>query len=162
MADASFDVVSRVDMQEVDNALNQTIKEIQQRFDFRGSKTELILTEQELKITTEDDFKLHNVIDILKTRLVKRNVPLKNIDYSKVESASGGLIRQIVKIKQGLESEPAKQIIKDIKDLKLRVQAQIMNDQVRVSGKNKDDLQAVIQFLKSKDYGVELQFVNYR
>lgn len=160
--DISFDVVSKVNMQEVDNALNQCRKEIGQRFDFKESKTQLSLTGVELKIITEDDFKLKNVVDILQTRMVKRGIPIKNLDYSKIEPAGGGLVRQLIKIKQGIESEQAKRMVKDIKSLNLKVQAQIMNDQVRVSGKNKDDLQAVIRFLKEKDYGVELQFINYR
>ncbi len=160
--EASFDVVSKVNMQEVDNAVNQCIKEINQRFDFKDSKTQIDLNGSEIKILTEDDFKLKSVIDILKTRLIKRAVPIKNLDYSKIESASGGFVRQTITIKQGIASEPAKEIVKDIKGLKVKVQAQIMDDQVRVFGKNKDDLQAVIQLLKTKDYGVELQFVNYR
>ncbi len=160
--EVSFDVVSKVNFQEVNNAVNQSIKEISQRFDFKDSKTVLSLTEQEIKIITEDDFKLRNVIDILQTRLIKRGVPIRNLEYSKIESASGGLVRQLITIKQGIESERAKKMVKDIKGLNLKVQAQIMGDQVRVFGKNKDDLQTVIRFLKEHDYGVELQFVNYR
>ncbi len=160
--DASFDVVSRVNMQEVDNAVNQCRKEIGQRYDFRDSKTELILKDDELKVVTEDDFKLRSVIDTLQTKLIKRGVSIKNLDYSKVEQASGGMLRQMIKIKQGIETEQARKMVKDIKGLNLKVQAQIMDDQVRVSGKNKDDLQSVIHSLKEKDYGVELQFVNYR
>jgi uncharacterized protein YajQ (UPF0234 family) len=151
-----------VDMQEVDNAINQTIKEIEQRYDFKNSKTKLVLEDKELKITTDDDFKLRSVVDILKTKLIKRHVAIKNLDYGKVEEASGGTVRQVIKIQQGIETEKAKQIVKDIKNLQIKVQSQIMEDQVRVSGKNRDDLQTVIQFLKEKDYGVELQFVNYR
>jgi uncharacterized protein YajQ (UPF0234 family) len=161
-ADSSFDVVSKVDMQEVDNAVNQTIKEIEQRYDFKGSKTEISLEGVEIKILTSDDFKLKNVIDVLQTKLIKRGVSIKNLDYCKIEDASGGAKRQLIKVKQGIEMEQAKQIVKDIKALNLKVQAQIMNDQVRVSGKNKDDLQSVIQYLKSKDYKLDLQFVNYR
>jgi cyclic-di-GMP-binding protein len=161
-AESSFDVVSKVNMQEVDNALNQTIKEIEQRYDFKGSKTEVTIEGVEIKILTSDDLKLRNVIDILQTKLIKRGVSIKNLDYGKVEDASGGAKRQLIKIKQGIEMEQAKQIVKDIKSLDLKVQAQIMSDQVRISGKNKDDLQSAIQFLKNKDYHVELQFVNYR
>jgi uncharacterized protein YajQ (UPF0234 family) len=160
--ESSFDVVSKVDMQEVNNAYNQTMKEIQQRYDFKGSKTELTLSEAELKIVTEDEFHLKSVIDIFQTKLIKRGVPIKNLEYGKVESASGGMVRQLVKIKQGIEMEKAKQMVKDIKGLNLKVQSQIMSDQVRVSGKVKDDLQKVIQFLRENDYGVALQFVNYR
>jgi uncharacterized protein YajQ (UPF0234 family) len=161
-AESSFDVVSKVNMQEVDNAVNQTIKEIEQRYDFKGSKTEVTIEGVEIKILTSDDFKLRSVIDILQTKLIKRGVSVKNLDYDKAIEASGGAKRQLIKVKQGIEMEQAKQIVKDVKALDLKVQAQIMSDQVRISGKNKDDLQSVIQFLKSKDYHVELQFMNYR
>lgn len=160
--DASFDVVSKVDMQEVDNAVNQCRKEIGQRYDFKDSKTELTLKDNELKIVTEDDFKLRSVIDTLQTKLVKRGVSIRNLEYSKVEQASGGMSRQSIKIKQGIESEQARKMVKDIKALGLKVQSQIMEDQVRVTGKNRDDLQKVISTLREKDYEVELQFVNYR
>ncbi|HBE77427.1 MAG TPA: YajQ family cyclic di-GMP-binding protein [Firmicutes bacterium] len=161
-ADSSFDIVSKVNMQEVDNAVNQTIKEIEQRYDFKGSNTEVTLEGEEIKLLTSDDFKLRSVVDILQTKLIKRSVSIKNLDYGKIEDASGSAKRQLIKVKQGIEMEQAKQIVKDIKASGLKVQAQIMNDQVRVSGKNKDDLQAVIQLVKAKDYHVELQFVNYR
>ncbi|MEG6615327.1 YajQ family cyclic di-GMP-binding protein [Peptococcaceae bacterium 1198_IL3148] len=160
--DASFDVVSTVDMQEVTNAVNQTNKEISQRYDFKNSKSEVTIENDGLKILADDDFKLKSVIDILQSKLVRRQVPVRNLEYGKVEQASGGMARQLVKIKQGIETEIAKKIVKDIKDLKIKVQAQIQSDQVRVSGKNRDDLQAVIAMLKEKDYGVELQFTNYR
>lgn len=158
----SFDVVSRVDMQEVDNALNQTNKEIQQRFDFKNSKAAVSLEEESLKIIAEDDFRLKSVIDILQTKLVRRQVPIRNLDYGKIEEASGGMVRQIVGLKQGIEVDTSRQIVKDIKGLKLKVQAQIMDDQIRVSGKSRDDLQLVIEFLKKQDYKLELQFTNYR
>lgn len=160
--DCSFDVVSVVNMQEVDNAVNQTIKEIQQRYDFKNSKTQLTVEKEELKVITDDDFKLKSVVDILQTKLIRRGVPIKNLDYGKVEPASGNTVRQIIKICQGIETEKAKQMVKDIKNMQLKVQAQIMEDQVRVTGKDKDDLQVVITALKGKDYGVELQFTNYR
>lgn len=160
--DESFDVVSRVDMQEVDNAVNQTNKEIKQRYDFKSSKSEVSLEEDKLKILADDDFKLKSVIDILETKLLRRQVPIKNLEYGKMEQASGGTVRQFVKLKQGIEAETARQMVKDIKGLKLKVQAQIMDDQLRVSGKNRDDLQAVIRFLKEQDYNLELQFTNYR
>jgi len=158
----SFDVVSRVDMQEVDNALNQTNKEIQQRFDFKNSKAAVGLEEESLKIIAEDDFRLKSVIDILQTKLVRRQVPIRNLDYGKIEAASGGMVRQIVGLKQGIEVNTARQMVKDIKGLKLKVQTQIMDDQVRVFGKSRDDLQLVIEFLKKQDYKLELQFTNYR
>jgi uncharacterized protein YajQ (UPF0234 family) len=158
----SFDVVSKVDMQEVDNAVNQTKKEISQRYDFKNSKTQINLEDESIKIITENDFKLRNVVDVLQTKMINRKVAVKNLDFGKVEEASGGTVRQLIKIKQGIETDTAKQIVKDIKNLKIKVQAQIMSAQVRVSGKNRDDLQKVIRFLKDKDYGIELQFVNYR
>jgi uncharacterized protein YajQ (UPF0234 family) len=158
----SFDVVSKVDMQEVDNAVNQTKKEISQRYDFKNSKTQINLEDENIKIITENDFKLRNVVDVLQTKMINRKVAVKNLDFGKVEEASGGTVRQLIKIKQGIETDTARQIVKDIKNLKIKVQAQIMSAQVRVSGKNRDDLQKVIRFLKEKDYGVELQFVNYR
>lgn len=160
--DESFDVVSKVNMQEVDNAVNQTNKEIQQRYDFKNSKSVVSIEEGNLKVIADDDFKLRSVIDILQTKLVRRQVPIRNLDYGKMEEASGGTVRQVIKLKQGIETETAKQIVKDIKNLKLKVQAQIMEDQVRVSGKSRDDLQAVIAFLKQNDYSLELQFTNYR
>lgn len=160
--DESFDITSRVNMQEVDNAINQTNKEIRQRFDFKKSVSQVSVEENSLKIISDDDFKLRNVIDILETKLVKRNVPIRNLDYGKVEEASGGTVRQLIKLKQGIETEIARNIVKDIKGLRLKVQAQIMDDQVRVSGKKRDDLQQVIAFLKDQDYKQELQFTNYR
>jgi cyclic-di-GMP-binding protein len=158
----SFDVVSVVNMQEVDNAINQTNKEIKQRYDFKKSKSEVSMEEEHIKIIADDDFKLKSVVDILETKLVGRKVPIRNLEYGKVDEASGGTVRQLVKLKQGIESETSRKMVKDIKGLKLKVQAQIMDDQVRVSGKNRDDLQAVIGFLKEKDYKLALQFINYR
>lgn len=160
--DSSFDVVSTVDMQEVDNAVNQANKEISQRYDFKNSKSKITVENEELKIIADDDFKLKSVIDILQSKLIRRKVPIRNLEYIKAESASGGLLRQNIKINQGLKTETAKSIVKDIKTLKLKVQAQIMGDQVRISGKKRDDLQTVIASLKGNDYGVELQFTNYR
>ena len=160
--DASFDIVSEVDMQEIDNAVNQTNKEISQRYDFKNSKSGVTVEGEELKVVADDDFKLRSVIDILKTKMISRKVPVKNLDFGKAEEASGGTLRQMVKIQKGIDQDKAKAVVKDIKGLNLKVQAQIMGEQVRVSGKNRDDLQAVIQFLKGKDYGVELQFANYR
>jgi len=161
-SDSSFDIVSKVDLQEVDNAVNQTVKEIEQRYDFKGCQTQVALENSEIRILSSDEFKLRSVIDILQTKLIKRGVSIKNLDYGKVEDASGNAKRQLIKVKQGIEMDQAKQIVKDIKSLNLKVQAQITGDQVRVSGKNKDDLQTVIQLLKKGDYKVELQFVNYR
>ena len=160
--DSSFDVVSEVNMQEVVNAVNQTKKEISQRYDFKGSKTAVDLENDTIKIVTEDDFRLNNVADILKTRLITRKVAIRNLQYGKVEDAASGMVRQIITIRQGLSAETAKAIVKDIKNSKRKVQASIQGDSVRVSGKNKDDLQAVIALLKENDYDIELQFSNYR
>ncbi len=160
--DASFDIVSEVDLQEVDNALNQAKKEIGQRYDFKNSKVEIAFEDEEIKVLAEDEFKLKAVIDVIESKLINRKISIKNLDFQKIESASGGTVRQKIKIKQGIEMNIAKEIVKEIKNSKIKVQAQIMNDQVRVSGKNRDDLQAVIQLLKSKDYNLDLQFTNYR
>lgn len=158
----SFDIVSEVDLQEVDNAVNQTIKEINQRYDFKGSKVEITLDNEEIKIHADDDFKLKSVIEILRGKCVKRSVSLKSLDYGKIEKAGGDTIKQIITVKRGISKEKGKDIIAEIKASKLKVQSQMMEDQVRVSAKDIDDLQAVIQLLKGKDMGVELQFTNYR
>jgi cyclic-di-GMP-binding protein len=160
--DESFDVVSRINMQEVDNAVNQTTKEIQQRYDFKNTKSKVSLEEDSIKIVADSDFKLKSVIDILQTKMLRRKVPIRNLEYGKIEEASGGLVRQSIRLKQGIEAETARKMVKDIKGLKLKVQAQIMDEQVRVSGKNRDDLQAVIAFLKEQNYQLDLQFINYR
>lgn len=165
MADQfSFDVVSQVDMQEMKNAVDQTLKEIRQRFDFKNSKTELTLEEKDKKLTvvSDDEYKLKAVLEILKTKCVKRNVSLKALNYGKVEEALGGTVRQVITIQSGIPSEKAKEISKEIRDAKLKVQAQIQGDQVRVLSKSKDELQATIALLKQKEFGIDLQFVNYR
>lgn len=160
--DCSFDVVSEVDMQEVDNAVNQAIKEIGTRYDFRGSKSEISLEGDTIKLIGDDEYKLGAVVDVLKGKMVKRNVSIKNLEFGKVEAASGATVRQLVTIKKGISQENAKKVTKAIKDMKIKVQASIQCDQVRVSGKDKDDLQAVIQMLKNLDVPVELQFTNFR
>lgn len=160
--DCSFDVVSEVDMQEVDNAVNQAKKEIGTRYDFRGSKAEIGLEGDTIKIIGDDEYKLNAIIDVLKGKMVKRNVAVKNLDFGKVEPAAGATVRQVITIKKGITKENAKEVVKAIKNMKLKVQASIQEDQVRVSGKDKDDLQAVIQMLKQLDVPVELQFVNFR
>ena len=158
----SFDIVSKVDMQEVDNAVNQTIKEISQRYDFKGSKSEVTQEKEGIKILTEDDFRLKAIVDILQSKFIKRGLSLKSLKYGKVEPASGAMVRQLITIQQGISKEKGKDIVAVIKETKLKVQAQIQDDQVRVTGKNIDDLQEVIQLLKAKDLGVEMQFVNMR
>ncbi len=160
--DSSFDIVSKVDMQELDNALNQTKKEISQRYDFKGSVAEVSMDEDSIKILAEDDFKVNAVLEILKAKMVKRNIPPKNLQYDKIENASGGNRKLEIKIQNGISKEKAKDIVLAIKSLKLKVQSQVQDEQVRVSSAKKDELQAVIQHLKEKDFGIELQFINYR
>lgn len=158
----SFDIVSKVDLQEVDNAVNQAIKEITQRFDFKGTVNELELEKDSLRILAADDYKLQAIKDILIGKLVRRNLSPKCFDYGKEELASGGAVRVRAAIVQGIDKEKAKAIVKLIKETKLKVQAQIMEDQVRVTGKKIDDLQEVMQLLKTKDLGIELQYENMR
>ena len=160
----SFDVVSEVNMQEVKNALDQTAKELSQRFDFKGSKSRVTLEEEvkALVIVSDDDAKLKSVIDILQNKFVKRGISLKALDYGKVEKALAGTVRQRVVIRQGIASDKAKDITKAIRDGKFKVQAQIQGDQLRVTSKSRDELQTVIAFLKEKDFGIPLQFVNFR
>ncbi len=158
----SFDIVSKVEMQEIDNAVNQTVKEIIQRYDFKGSKSQVVLENEGIKILTEDDFRLKSIIDILQSKCIKRGVSLKSLEYGKVEPASGGMVRQTVAIRQGISKEKGKEINAIVMESKLKVQSQIQEDQVRVTGKNIDDLQEIIQLLKGKDLGIELQFVNFR
>jgi uncharacterized protein YajQ (UPF0234 family) len=158
----SFDIVSKVDMQEVDNAVNQTVKEIAQRYDFKKSKSEVTLETESIRILADDDFRLKAVVDILQSKCIKRGISLKSLQYGTVESASGGMVRQIVTIQQGISKEKGKEIIAAVKETKLKVQGQIQDDQVRVTGKNIDDLQEIIRLLKGRDLGVELQFINFR
>jgi len=158
----SFDIVSKTEMQEVANAVQQAQKELAQRFDFKGSKSSIELTAEEIVLISDDEGKLRSVIDILESKLVKRHVALKALDYQKLEDASMGTVRQRVKIVQGIESDKAKAIVKSIKDAKLKVQASIQSDQVRVVGRNKDDLQKAIALVKQEDFGIPLQFTNYR
>ena len=160
--DFSFDVVSKTDMQEVANAIQQAQKELAQRFDFKGSKSSIELTAEEIVLVSDDEGKLRSVKEILESKLVKRQVALKALDYGKIEPAQSGTVRQKAKIVQGIESEKAKAIVKTIKDAKLKVQASIQSDQVRVTGRTKDDLQRAIQLVKAQDYGIPLQFTNYR
>ncbi|MFC4766373.1 YajQ family cyclic di-GMP-binding protein [Effusibacillus consociatus] len=160
--DASFDIVSKVDLQEVRNAVNQAIKELESRFDFKGSKSSIELKDEEIVLIGDDEYKLGAVNDILQTKLIKREISPKSLQYGKIEPASGGTVRQVVKLVQGIDQDNAKKIVKLIKDSKIKVQAAIQGDQVRVSGKNRDDLQMVIQLLKKEDLPIDLQFTNYR
>jgi len=158
----SFDIVSKIDMAEVTNAVTQAMKEIGQRFDFKGSKSNITQEKDVLVVVSDDDYKLKSVIDILQNKLVKRGVPIKNVSYGKVEAALAGTVRQRLTLQQGIPTDKAKEIVKAIKDSKIKVQASIQADQVRVSGKSRDDLQTVIQLLKGKEFGIELQYDNYR
>ena len=164
MADNSFDVVSKVEMPEVVNAIQQAQKEIITRYDQKDSKSTIELNEKDMKIllASSDDFKVKAVIDILQSKLVKRGVPIKNLEFGKVEPASGQSVRQEVKLVQGIPMEKAKDVVRAIKDSKLKVQAAIMGDYVRVSSKDRDTLQEVLALLRGQDFGVELQFTNYR
>jgi len=158
----SFDIVSKTDMQEVANAIQQAQKELAQRFDFKGSKSSIELAADEIVLSSDDEGKLRQVKDIVESKLVKRKVSLKALDYGKVEPAAGATVRQSAKIVQGIESEKAKAIVRTIKDAKLKVQASIQSDQVRVVGRSKDDLQKAISLVRENDFGIPLQFTNYR
>jgi uncharacterized protein YajQ (UPF0234 family) len=162
MADSSFDIVSSVDLQEVKNAIGQAMKEIQTRYDLKGTGSNVDLQGEEIVLTSSDEFKLKAVRDVLETRLVKRNVPLKALTFGTIEKALGGTTRQAVSMQQGIPTEKAREIVKIIKGTKLKVQAAIQGDQLRVSGKSKDDLQAVMGMLRSADLGIDMQFKNYR
>ncbi len=161
-SEASFDIVSKVDMQEAKNAVDQAVKEMGTRFDLKDSGSKIEWEKDDLVLSSKDTHKLTAVIDILESKMVRRGIPLKNLDKKKVEEALGGTVRQRIIFKQGLTQEVAKEIVKEIKGAKLKVQPQVQGDSVRVSGKSRDDLQAVIGLLKGKDFGIDLQFTNYR
>jgi cyclic-di-GMP-binding protein len=158
----SFDIVSEVDRAEVMNAVNQTMKEVRQRFDFKDSKASVALEEKDLALAAEDETKLRNMNDILQQKLVRRGVPLKALSYGDPEPAAGGTVRQRAQIQQGIPQDKAKEVVKFIKDSKAKVQASIQGDMVRVSGRDRDTLQTVIALLKAKDFGINMQFTNYR
>jgi uncharacterized protein YajQ (UPF0234 family) len=161
----SFDVTSTIDLQEVDNALNQARKEIAQRYDFKGSPAAVELDQKNntLTLTAEDKFKLGALWEVVQTRMVRRSVPVKNLKPGEVENASGGTVKQVVTLQMGIPSDTAREIVKLLKDAKMKkVQAAIQGDQVRVSSASRDDLQAAIQLLKGHDFGIALQFGNYR
>ena len=158
----SFDVVSEVDMMETSNAVQQAMKEIRQRFDFKGSVSDITLEDDTITLHSDDEARLRAVIDVLTTKLVKRGVSLKALEYGKIEPAAKGTVRQVVTIQKGIPVEKAKEIVKFLKGSGIRVQAAIQENQVRVSGKNRDDLQAAIASLKAQDFGLDLQFTNYR
>jgi cyclic-di-GMP-binding protein len=164
-AQSSFDITSPIDFQEVDNALNQARKEVGQRYDFKGAKADIELnaTEKTLTLTTDDEMKMNALWEMVQTRLVRRNVPVKNFEAGKSEPASGGAVKRVIKIQEGIPIEAAKEIVKYLKDKKLKkVQATIQGDQVRVTSAAKDDLQEAIRALREHDFGIALQFGNYR
>jgi len=160
----SFDIVSNVDLQEVKNAINQAVMEIRQRFDFKGSKSEISLDEKvpALNLVSDDEHKMKSVVDILESKLIKRKVSLKALSYGQVEPAGGNTVRQGIQLQQGIPQEKGKEIVKAIKGMKVKVQGQVMDDQVRVTGKSRDDLQEVIAELNAKDFGIAMSFTNYR
>jgi len=163
-AQSSFDITSPIDYQEVDNALNQARKEVGQRYDFKGAKADIELnaSEKTLTLQTDDEMKMNALWEMVQTRLVRRNVPVKNFEMGKSEGASGGTVKRVVKIQEGISTEAAKEIVKYLKEKKKKVQASIQGDQVRVTANSKDDLQEAIGLLREHDFGVALQFGNYR
>jgi uncharacterized protein YajQ (UPF0234 family) len=164
MPDNSFDVVSKIEMPEVVNAVQQALKEIHQRYDLKNSHSNIEVNEKENKITlaSQDEFKLKAVIDILESKLVKRHVPLKGLSFGEIIPAAGSTVRQEIALQQGITTEKAREIVKTIKDSKLKVQASIQGDFVRVAGKDRDTLQSVIKLLRDADFGIDMQFTNYR
>jgi len=165
MADEhTFDIVSKVDLQEVLNAVQQAMKEISQRFDFKNSKSDIELNKEkhEIAVVSDDEMKLKSVLDILQTKLVKRGISLKALSYGKVEAAAGSTVKQVVTLQQGIPIEKSKDIVKIIKDTKMKVQAEIQKDQVRVKGKKIDDLQAIMSVIKGKDLDIHIEFINFR
>jgi cyclic-di-GMP-binding protein len=158
----SFDIVCKIDMQEVTNALDQARREIETRYDLKGTKNEVELEKTDINLSAMDDMKLKAVVDIVQSKLHKRGVPLKALTYGKVETGTGGILRQKIGLQQGIPIDKAKEIVRLIKDTKVKVQASINEDKVRVSGKARDDLQKIIALLRDKDLGIALQFDNYR
>jgi hypothetical protein len=162
-SDNSFDVVSKIDMQEVSNAIQQAVKEIHTRFDLKDSKSEIAMDGKDaITLASADEYKLKAVTDILQSKLVKRQVPLKGLSYGPVEPAAGSTVRQKITLQQGIPVEKARDIVKTVKDSKLKVQASIQGDTIRVSSKDRDTLQQVIALLKGRDFGIDMQFTNYR
>ncbi|HEY1265050.1 MAG TPA: YajQ family cyclic di-GMP-binding protein [Terriglobales bacterium] len=162
MPENTFDIVSKIDQQEVSNAIQQALKEIHTRFDLRDSKSEVTLDKDGILLQSIDEFKLKAVNDILQQKLVKRGVPLKGLTYKPIESALGGTAKQRITMQQGIPVEKAREIVKTIKDSKKKVQASIQGDLVRVSGKDRDTLQDIIAVLRQRDFGIDMQFTNYR
>ncbi|MNJ53140.1 putative nucleotide-binding protein [compost metagenome] len=161
-SESSYDIVSKMDMQELTNAIDQTEREIANRFDFKGSKSEFKVEKDVLVILSDDEYKLNAVIDILQSKMIKRGLPIKNLDYGKIEPASLGAVRQRIKLKSGIDQENAKKINVLIRDSKLKVKSQIQGDQIRVTGKSKDDLQQIMQLLRKADLTLDVQFTNFK
>jgi len=161
-SEASFDVVSRVDRQELDNALNQTRKEIENRFDFKHSKTSIDFDGKKITLISDDELKMKNVVDVLQGKAVRRGIDIKSFEFGTLEPAAGSTVRQTVTLRSGIGKEQSKALMERIKSLKLKVNAQYQDEQIRVTGKNKDDLQKVIASLRSMEFELPLQFVNYR
>jgi len=161
-AENSFDIACKIDMQEVTNGLDQARREIDNRYDLKGTKNEILLEKTDIKLSSADDMKLKAVVDIVQSKLHKRGVPLKALTYGKVETGAGGILRQTIGLQQGIPIEKAREIVRLVKDSKIKVQAAIQEDQIRVSGKSLDDLQRVMGLLREKDFGIALQFTNRR
>ena len=160
--DNSFDIVSKIDLQEVSNAVNQAQREIDNRFDFKGSKSKIEYDGNQLMLYSDNDFKLKNVVEILEAKMIKRGINLKSLRYGKIEKAAGDTVKQKVELVQGLDKDLGKEIVKLVKESKVKVQASFQEDQVRVSGKNRDDLQEIIKIIKDREWDIPLQFSNLR
>ena len=158
----SFDIVSKVDFSEVTNAVTMAMKEIQTRYDFKGSLSAISIDKEDLVLVSDDEYKLDQLKDVLISKLIKRGVPVKNLDYGKIEGASGGTVRQRAKLIQGIDKEQAKKINTIIKNSGLKVKSQIQDDQIRVTGKNRDDLQGIISAIRGAELSIDVQFLNYR
>jgi uncharacterized protein YajQ (UPF0234 family) len=161
-SESSFDIVSRIDQQELDNALNQTRREIENRFDFKNSKTSIESDEKKITIVTDDELKMRNVIDVLQGKAVKRGIDIKAFDFGPVDPAALSSVRQVITLRTGIPKDKSKPLMERIKALKLKVNAQYQDEQIRVTGKNRDDLQKVIADLKAMDFELPLQFTNFR
>jgi cyclic-di-GMP-binding protein len=158
----SFDVVSQVDLSEVRNAIQIALKEVQNRYDFKDSKSDLSLDSEDIVLVSDDEYKLGQLKDVLLSKLIKRNVPVKNLDYGKIEGASGGTVRQRAKLVQGIDKENAKKINTLVKNSGLKIKSQVQDDQVRITGKNKDDLQQIMSSIREAGLSIDVQFINFR
>jgi cyclic-di-GMP-binding protein len=161
-SDSSFDVVSRIDQQELDNALNQARKEIENRFDFKNSKTSIESDDKKITIVSDDEMKMRNVVDIVQSKAIKRGIDIKAFDFGPLDPAAMSTVRQVVTLRNGIPKDKSKALMEKIKSLKLKVTAQYQDEQIRVSGKSRDDLQKVISELKAMDFEIPLQFLNFR